>query len=184
VTADLEVHINRMFPNSIEFEETPIEVSGSFGIILYNHGGPCHVYLHLSDELADFAHMGVSNRFLKDRENVRLDVKVGEGAPETEGVIKIVTGHGSETAYSNVVVRDARDTRGQIKIDERLSIPKPKIVDSDPVVPTGKIPLIALMMVAVTMAAASLAIIQNWVIIIGTIVIALGVYIAYQMIKR
>jgi len=43
--------------------------------------------------------------------------------------------------------------------------------------------LVALMMIAITMAATSLAIIQNWIIIIGVAVIMAGTYIAYQLIR-
>ena len=183
MSADVEIQINRAFPNSIEIEESPVEVGGSFGVILYNHGGPCHVYLQLSDEIAEVAHVGVSNRFLKEQENVRLEVHVIKNAPATEGWVKIVTGHGSETEYATVIIKDPKKIRTQITVDERLSIPKPKVVDTDPLIPASKLPLIALMMVAITMAATSLAIIQNWIIIIGVIVIVAGTYIAYQLIK-
>ncbi|MFL2520895.1 MAG: hypothetical protein ACJ0QU_00710 [Halobacteriales archaeon] len=183
MSADLEIQINRVFPNSIEVEESPIEVSGSFGVILYNNGSPCHVYLQLSDEIAEFAYMGVSNRFLREQENVRLDVRMRENAPETEGWIKIVTGHGSETAYATIRIKDSKEIRTQVIVDEKLAIPKPKVVNKDSVMLTGKLPLVALMMIAITMAATSLAIIQNWIIIIGVAVIIAGMYIAYQLIR-
>ena len=38
VSADLEIQINRAFPNSIEVEESPIEVSGSFGVQMQANG--------------------------------------------------------------------------------------------------------------------------------------------------
>ena len=183
MSADVEIQINRAFPNSIEIEESPVEVSGSFGLILYNHGGPCHVYIQLSDEIAEFAYMGVSNRFLKEQENVRLEVRVRENAPAAEGWIKVVTGHGSETEYVTIIIKDYKEARTQITVDEKLSIPKPKVMHTDSRIPASKLPLIALMMVAITMAATSLAIIQDWIIIIGVIVIVAGTYVAYRLIK-
>ena len=68
-------------------------------------------------------------------------------------------------------------------MDEKLAIPKPKVVNKDSVMLTGKLPLVALMMIAITMAATSLAIIQNWIIIIGVAVIIAGMCIAYQLIR-
>jgi len=60
VTDTLPVHVNRDQLHGLEVPNE-VEVSGSFDVVLQNHGESVHVHLHLDDDLSDIATLSANN---------------------------------------------------------------------------------------------------------------------------
>ncbi|MFP4625610.1 MAG: hypothetical protein ACLFNI_03340 [Natronomonas sp.] len=125
MTDTLAVMVNRTGLHSLEVPET-FEATGSFSIELRNYGEAAHVHIHLDDTLSSVASLDAVNHYIDAGETRTLSVDVvdGEHLPEDplRGNLKVVTGHGQETRYVEVILEGAPET---VRVDPSLSNPKP-----------------------------------------------------------
>ena len=181
MSKDVEIHLNRKFKNSIEVEKSPVKVSGSFGIILYNHGAPVHVYLHLSDEIAESAQIGAAHKSIKAGETVVSEVYVDYVHP-AEGWLKIITGHGAETEYVAIEIVNEKTIRPQIKIDKELATPKPIETKRKITVSKDKISLGILLLLVIAICIGTLMVTNSWVMVVGIAILIGCVSIAFRLV--
>ncbi|MFW6382936.1 MAG: DUF7524 family protein [Haloferacaceae archaeon] len=107
------------------------EATDSFPILLKNGDAPVHVHLHLDDALSEVASIPANNHFVNADTTRQVDVEVAEGPRPVEGRLKIVTGHGAETAYVDVSVVEPDETADAVDVDETLGVPARDLDDAD-----------------------------------------------------
>ena len=120
----LTVELNRESPHDVSVAST-FSTETRFTIELVNTGEPIHVHLHLDDTLSQVAALKTNNHFLGRKETVTVEIPVSPREEPTSGRLKIVTGHGSETAYTTVTVSPPATGTHRVAVDEKLSKPKP-----------------------------------------------------------
>jgi hypothetical protein len=182
VSTDVEVHLNRKSKNSIEVEKSPVRVSGSFGIILYNYGAPVHVYLHLiDDEIAEIAQIGSAHKSIKSKETVVSEVYVDSVHP-AKGRLKIVTGHGAETAYVEIEIVDEEASLSKVKIDKRLASPRPIKTKRRITISKDKISLGVLSLLVIAICIGTIMVTNSWIMVVGIAVLIGCVSIAFRLV--
>lgn len=151
MTNSLNVSVNRSDLHSLEVPET-FETGGSFTLEMTNHGEAAHVHLHIDDTLTQVMRIDAGNHYLEAGETRFLTVEVAD--PEiwtTEplrGHLKVVTGHGQETRYIEIVLEQSPED-GPVQVDPNLAEPRNRtpnqfnpILRSMPVAVLGGIALI------------------------------------------
>lgn len=130
MTDTLAVMVNRTGLHTLEVPET-FEAAGSFTIELRNHGEAAHVHIHLDDTLSSVATLEAVNHYVDAGETRTLSVDVidNEHLPDepVRGSLKVVTGHGQETRYVEVMLEGEPES---VRVDPSLGEPQP--VGPDP----------------------------------------------------
>ena len=126
MTDSLTVDVNRNGHHTLEVPDS-FETGESFSVELRNHGEATHVHLHLDDTLSTVAALDAPNHYVEGdgRRTVRIPVRDRAQWPgETvRGRLKVVTAHGRETRYVEVVL-DGTPDKEPVQVDPDLSKPK------------------------------------------------------------
>lgn len=126
MTETLGVDVNRTGLHTIG-APTTFEANGPFAIALTNHGEPTHVHVHLDDRLSEIARIEASNHYVEPDETRHIEVKTRDQADwpsdMVRGKLKIVTGHGQETHYTDVRF-DRTPDKEPVEVDPDLSKPR------------------------------------------------------------
>ncbi|QSG11797.1 putative membrane protein [Halapricum desulfuricans] len=191
MTDTLPVHVNRGQLHGLEVPNE-VEVSGSFDVVLQNHGESVHVHLHLDDALSDIATLAANNHHVASDSSRRVAVDVSGSGP-ARGKLKVVTAYGATTRYVDVVLTEPENERRDVTVDESLSKPQPQAVSArsgttDP--GASDFPLrpemavLGLGGVALAIAAVAALVLDNTVVLLGSFVVLAGVLVAvYQLIR-
>ena len=123
MTDRLSVHLNDERLHDIR-TATAFETTDSFTVLLENGDAPVHVHLHLDDRLSTSASIPANNHYVDADTTRPVNVEVADGPRPIEGRLKIVTGHGAETAYVDISVVEPEDREGAVAVDEALAAPQ------------------------------------------------------------
>ncbi|USZ68487.1 hypothetical protein NGM10_01805 [Halorussus salilacus] len=155
------------------------EATDSFPILLKNGDAPVHVHLHLDDALSEVASIPANNHFVNADTTRQVDVEVAEGPRPVEGRLKIVTGHGAETAYVDVSVVEPDESADAVDVDETLRVPA-RDPDGDPEgqgfdLPDLRLaenaPVVALGLLALAAAVSSAMLADSAVVLLGALAV-------------
>jgi hypothetical protein len=176
VTQTLGVDVNRTGLHTLE-APTTFEASGPFAIALTNHGEPTHVHVHLDDRLSEIARIEATNHYLEPDETRHVEVKARDPtewpSDIVRGKLKIVTGHGRETHYTDVRF-DRTPEKEPVEVDPDLS--KPQQTEETGVSPTMRaLPVGVLGAVALLLAIGALFAADGINFILGAFAILAGV---------
>lgn len=178
---DLEIHLNRDGPHSIDTATSTFETTDSFDILLQNHGSALHVYLQLDDDLSTIATLGSGNQYVDAETAQPVPVRISDGNRPVNGRLKIVTGYGTETAYVTIRVVEPTDDDDQVQVAESLANPQPD--DPDPLIEPDHIPVIALGAIALLIAALAVFAVNGTMVIVGVAIVLLGITIAGLLLR-
>jgi len=96
VTDEVTVHVNRTRRHAIAVADDPFETSGSFDVVLVNHGEGAHVHLGLDGDLAAAGDVEASAPFLDADATERVAVRVNARGP-FGGALTLSTGYGKSS---------------------------------------------------------------------------------------
>lgn len=82
-------------------------VRGPFHVVLHNAGGPVHVHLHLDDDLSEVARLHEANHYVEGGATSRIPIGIVPERAPASGRLKVVSGHGAETAEIELTLADA-----------------------------------------------------------------------------
>lgn len=187
MSESLVVHLNRNRPQEVELETTDVQTTGSFVIVLENHGAAMHVHLHLDDTLSSVARLDAGNHFVDSETTTEVHVDVAGSQRPLSGKLKIVTGYGSETVYANIELIEPEETHRYVQVDETLSKPRPTDVAEESfldrsVVRNGLVA--AFGGFAILLAAFVAAMAGSIAVMVGALVVLVGVGVAIVLIVR
>jgi len=181
VTDELPVHVSREGLHSLEVPES-VEVTGPFDVRLINHAEPLHVHLHLDDPLSEVAAIEAGNHYV-ERESerfVRVDVDTDRLDGETLfGKLKVASAYGAETRWVDVEVVEPEVAESSVRVDESLAQPQPSREPAasgagvDP-----KLVVLGLGLVAFAVAVAAAVLIQQTIVLLGSLAAIGGVLVA------
>lgn len=117
----LTVHLNEESLHSVSAESVSFETTGSFAVVLQNHGSPAHVHLKLDGELAAAASFDASNHFVDANAQRVVRVNVPDGVRPLSGDLTVFTGYGSESTRVPITVREPTETEEGVAVAEELS---------------------------------------------------------------
>jgi len=157
VSDALPVHINREAPQSLAVPDS-FEASDSFDVRLVNHGGSCHVHIHLDDALSEQAAV--------DAPNHHVD---GNGE-------RLVTAYGATTRYVDLRFTEPVSTDEPVIVGEELSKPQPRPTESSPFERRPEILVGVVLLLGLTVG--TVALFQNAVLVLGVVVLVVGVVAA------
>ena len=127
-----QIHINRNRINSIEFDDSKINIplvpgnECSFELPIINYGSPTHVYLSVGDTLRKNVRFLCDNIYVANQEFAPVVVKLPSDITTLEGEIKVTTGYGSLTESFRVIIGEipvASKPRSVVDVDDRLALP-------------------------------------------------------------
>lgn len=174
----LPVHVNREELHDIAVP-TSFETTGTFDVRLINHGQPLHVHLHLDDDLSAVASIEATNHYVDGETERRVSISVREGAT-VRGKLKVVSGYGAQTRYVDVIVTEPDEEEGSVRVDDSLAEPQPveteqpdSALAQQPIVPVA-----ALAVGALVVAAGIAFAVQAFVVGLGALVVLAGVLVA------
>jgi len=185
VTDTLPVHVNRDQLHGLEVPNE-VEVSGSFDVVLQNHGESVHVHLHLDDDLSDIATLSANNHHVASDSTRRITVEVSE-SDAVRGKLKVATAYGATTRYVDVILTEPEPETQDVTVDESLSKPQPRAsptrtgdrtVDVFDVSIRPEIGVLVLGAVALAVAVAAALLFENTVVLLGSFVVLAGVLVA------
>ena len=116
----LSVHLNRDGIYDVEAPST-YEATGTFSVVLRNHGSPIHVHLHVDDDLSAAATLDATNHYIEAGATRVIEVVVDSDRLPASGVLDVRTGHGTERRNVEVALREPAEH--QITVDESLTRP-------------------------------------------------------------
>lgn len=185
----LRVNLGREGPKSVELTEDTIEVTGDFIIEVHNHGHPQHVHVAPERDLGRFVRVEAPNHFVENDELRPVHIEVDEERPEKfDGQLRVVTGYGTETTYVNVRLREDEPSRPRVAVDESLGKPPAEESGPEPLTEQlfgpGTVPLIALAIMAILIAAGAIMIATDVAVVLGVIAVLVGVGIAILLLLR
>jgi len=187
VTEPLAVHINRDRIHAIDVAPS-FETTGSFAVVVENHGSPTHVHLHLDDALSRVAHVGTPNHYVEADDTATITVSVREGPRPVEGALEVVTGYGAETARVAVDVTEPSETDLGVAVDEEMEKPPEREVATErsglPGVPADSVPVLALAGVAIALAFAAVVVSETLAVAVGLLAVVAGVAAAAVFLRR
>jgi len=96
VTDEVTIHVNRTRRHAIAVADDPFEASGSFDVVLVNHGEGAHVHLGLDGDLAAAGEVEASAPFLGADATERVAVRANARGP-VGGVLTISAGYGKSS---------------------------------------------------------------------------------------
>ena len=185
MTDTLPVHVNRDQLHGLEVPNE-VEVSGSFDVVLQNHGESVHVHLHLDDDLSDIATLSANNHHVASDSTRRITVEVSE-SDAVRGKLKVATAYGATTRYVDVILTEPEPETQDVTVDESLSKPQPRAsptrtgdrtVDVFDVSIRPEIGVLVLGAVALAVAVAAALLFENTVVLLGSFVVLAGVLVA------
>ena len=179
----LLTHINRDGLHHIDVAPS-FETDDSFSVSLANHGAPIHVHLHLDDNLSDVASLSAGNHYIEANSTEAVPITVHDGP--ARGKLKVVTGYGAETAYVDVDIAEIDPEKDSIPVDESLSKPRQKPVQSDTDASelARNIPLIVLGIMALVLGL-GVGVLVDWVLaLFGAITVLVGIGVAGYFLVR
>ena len=127
-----QIHINRNRINSIEFDDSKINIplvpgnECSFELPIINYGSPTHVYLSVGDTLRKNVRFLCDNIYVANQEFAPVVVKLPSDITTLEGEIKVTTGYGSLTESFRVIIGEipvASKPRSVVDVDDKLALP-------------------------------------------------------------
>lgn len=185
----LVVHVNRDRLHAVEVETSFFRATGSFAVVLENHGPSTHVHIHLDDELSRAASLEANNRYVDAESTTEVPVKVDDGRRPSSGKLKLVTGYGAHTTYVDVELVEPEETDRYVRVDETLAKPKPKprkpdsdLLDGGTLVQNGIIA--ALGGFALLLAVGVASITRSDAVLVGTFAVLVGVGLAALLLVR
>jgi len=188
VTDTLPVHVNRDQLHGLEVPNE-VEVSGSFDVVLQNHGESVHVHLHLDDDLSDIATLSANNHHVASDSTRRITVDVSGSGP-VRGKLKVATAYGATTRYVDVILTEPEPEPRDVAVDESLSKPQPRStptrtrdrsVDAFDISIRPEIAVLVLGAVALAVAIAATLLFENTVVLLGSFVVLAGVLVAIYL---
>ncbi|WP_132059860.1 DUF7524 family protein [Halorussus amylolyticus] len=165
------------------------EVTESFAVLLENGDAPVHVHLHLDDELSRVASIPANNHYVDAGTTRQVNVEIADGPRPVEGRLKIVTGHGAETAYVVVSVVEPEEREDAVAVDERLARPQ-RDPDDDaefelPGLRLGEnAPVVALGLLALGVAISTAVLADSAVVLFGVLAVVGSVAAAGYLLVR
>lgn len=96
MTDEVTVHVNRTRRHAIAVADDPFEATGSFDVVLVNHGEGAHVHLGLEGDLAVAGEVEASAPFLDAEATERVAVRVNARGP-LGGALTLSTGYGKSS---------------------------------------------------------------------------------------
>ncbi|ELZ82893.1 hypothetical protein KU306_10340 [Haloferax larsenii] len=181
----LSVELNEERPHDLSVAPS-FSADGPFEIELDNLGQAIHVHLNIDDELSRVARLSGGNHYVDGGQTLGVEVFVTPNDEPVTGKLKIVTGYGSETAYVDVTINPAPETR-QVDVDDTLSKPTQKeaepsvsegLSDVFPDVDPSSIPLFLLGVFALALAVGIATVFDSFAITLGAGVVVGGVIVA------
>lgn len=118
---DLTVHVNADGIHSVSAEAASFETTGSFALVLQNHGSPAHVHVHLDESLARGASLDASNHYVDANARRVVRVAVRDEERPVSGELTVYTGYGSESVAIPVSVREPTETDEGVAVAEEFS---------------------------------------------------------------
>ncbi|QSG15401.1 DUF7524 family protein [Halapricum desulfuricans] len=188
MTDTLPVHVNRDQLHGLEVPNE-VEVSGSFDVVLQNHGESVHVHLHLDDDLSDIATLSANNHHVASDSTRRITVDVSGSGP-VRGKLKVATAYGATTRYVDVILTEPEPEPRDVAVDESLSKPQPRStptrtrdrsVDAFDISIRPEIAVLVLGAVALAVAIAATLLFENTVVLLGSFVVLAGVLVAIYL---
>lgn len=189
MTDTLPVHVNRDHLHGLEVPNE-VEVSGSFDVVLQNHGESVHVHLHLDDALSEIATLSANNHHVASDSTRRVTVDVSGSGP-VRGKLKVVTAYGATTRYVDVVLSEPESETREVTVDESLSKPQPRETsprsrtagpDASDFPLRPEVAVLVLGGIALVIAAVAALVLDNTVVLLGSFVVLAGVLVAiYQL---
>ena len=185
MTDTLPVHVNRDQLHGLEVPDG-IKVSGSFDVVLQNHGESVHVHLHLDDALSSIATLSANNHHVESDSTRRITVDVS-GTESIRGKLKVATAYGGTTRYVDIVFTKPEPQSRDVTVDESLSKPQPQAnttrtrdrdVGTFDISIRPEIAVLALGAVALAVAIAAALLLENIVVLLGSFVVLAGVLVA------
>lgn len=184
----LPVHVNREELHGLEVPNE-FETTDSFEIRLQNHGESVHVHLHLDDALSEVARLEANNHHVEadSTRSVTVDVV---GSPPARGKLKVVTAYGATTRYVDVILEEPPEAADPVAVDESLSKPQPRERPTQSTtasetaldVPLGpEVLVLALGGLALLMAVVAALVIDNTVVLLGSLAVLAGVLVAMYL---
>ncbi|WP_396613038.1 hypothetical protein ACH9L7_07180 [Haloferax sp. S1W] len=181
----LSVELNEERPHDLSVAPS-FSTNGPFEIELDNLGQAVHVHLHIDDELSRVARLSGGNHYVDGGQTTGVEVYVSPADEPVTGKLKVVTGYGSETAYVDVTINPAPETR-HVDVDETLSKPpvdkteatsSESLSDVFPDVDPNGIPLFLLGIVALALAVGIATVFDSFAVTLGAGVVVGGVLVA------
>jgi hypothetical protein len=171
---------------TVESFETP----HTFLVEVNNHGRDAHVHLALDEGLGSVATLEATNVYVERDATREVEVTVDPDAPWTEGVLRVQTGYGAETAAVSVGVGTPESDA--VRVDETLGDPQEPPREGnhrsgeggDRTDVEGWVPVAGLAAVALVLAAGTAALVSDPVVIAGVGVVLLGVVAAGAILLR
>lgn len=188
MTDTLPVHVNRDQLHGLEVPNE-VEVSGSFDVVLQNHGESVHVHLHLDDDLSDIATLSANNHHVESDSTRRITVDVSGSGP-VRGKLKVATAYGATTRYVDVLLTEPEPEPRDVAVDESLSKPQPRstptrtrdrTVDAFDISIRPEVAVLVLGAVALAVAIAATLLFENTVVLLGSFVVLAGVLVAIYL---
>ena len=173
---ELVVHLNRDGPHSNDISEPSFEVMDSFDIVLKNHGSALHVYLELDDDLSEAAAVVSANQYVEAERTARVPVRVTGGSRPVEGRLKLVTGYGTETAYTKIRITDPVTEDQGVRVDESLAEPQP--TTAEPLLEPDALPVVVLAAIALLVALLAVLIVDGIFVLVGVGIVLVGIVLA------
>lgn len=194
VGATLTVHVGREQLHELDPETRSFETDGPFEVELRNHRRSVHVHLSLDGDLSAVATLPDNNHFVESEGTVAVPVDVSPADYPVTGRMKVVSGYGAESAYVEVTVKPPDTTKPPVEVDETLSRPKPAQEPSNSGgrsggaaiedLFSGSLPVWALAGVAVLIAVATAATVQNVAVLLGVAAVVAGVIVAFALLRE
>jgi hypothetical protein len=121
--ARLSVDLNRDGLHQIAAPSS-FETDGPFEIQLHNHGEAIHAHLNLDEELSAAANLAESNHYVEPYSSRSVEIDTRRISSSVTGRLKIVTGYGNESTYTEVTVSPPGTVTDRVDVDERLAKPQ------------------------------------------------------------
>jgi len=189
--ARLPVDLNREGLHQIA-APSEFETDGPFEIQLRNHGEALHVHLNLDEELSTVASFGESNHYVAPYSRLSVAVETRRTDTPVTGRLKIVTGHGTESAYTAVTVSPPGTVTERVVVDEGLA--KPQRSEPEPSTPRERLAaavddgippqLAAGGTLAVCLGLVIAALTQKPAMFLGSVAVIVGVIAALAVTRR
>ncbi|MDS0282938.1 DUF7524 family protein [Haloarcula onubensis] len=177
----MTVHVNREGRHSLSVPDS-FTASGSFDVVLVNHGDSTHVHLHLDDALSEQAAVDAPNHHVEGDGERRVRVtRTGDGT--ASGRLKLVTGYGATTRHVDVGLTEPRPADESVPVGEELTRPQPR-AESEAAAGLGSVPIgtvLAAGGLAVGLAVGAGAALGSAAAVVGAVAVALlvvGVVVA------
>jgi hypothetical protein len=189
--ARLSVDLNRDGLHQIATPSS-FETDGPFEIQLHNHGEAIHAHLNLDEELSAAANLAESNHYVEPYSSRSVEIDTRRISSSVTGRLKIVTGYGNESTYTEVTVSPPGTVTDRVDVDERLAKPQ----RNEPTASTPRQQLAAMVSddlsprvaatgtlgICVVLVIAALA--QNTAVFVASLVVIAGVFTALAITRR